>query len=72
MSYLIAFLIGIVIGAVMSRVLLSEQFLVQYNKTNDAVSRNYAAAKALYKAEIYGTEEETETEEDKESEVEDE
>ena len=73
MSYLIAFAVGIVLGVVLSLVLLSEQFLVQYNKTSNIISSNYAAAKAVYKAEIYGTDTESEeTEEAEETESEDE
>ena len=54
MSYLIVLAIGIVIGAGLTKVLLSESMLVRYNKTSNTVSDSYAAAKAVYKAEIYG------------------
>lgn len=68
MSYLIVLAIGIVIGAGLTKVLLSESMLVRYNKTSNTVSDSYAAAKAIYKAEIYGTDTETEATENTESE----
>ena len=66
MSYLIVLVIGIVIGAGLTKVLLSESMLIRYNKTSDTVSGSYAAAKAVYKAEIYGTDttENTESEDE--------
>ena len=68
MSYLIVLAIGIVVGAGLTKVLLSENMLVRYNKTSNTVSDSYAAAKAIYKAEIYGTDTETEATENTESE----
>lgn len=68
MSYLIVLAIGIVVGAGLTKVLLSESMLVRYNKTSNTVSDSYAAAKAIYKAEIYGTDTETEATENTESE----
>lgn len=68
MSYLIVLAIGIVVGAGLTKVLLSESMLVRYNKTSNTVSDSYAAAKAVYKAEIYGTDTETEATENTESE----
>lgn len=68
MSYLIVLAIGIVIGAGLTKVLLSESMLVRYNKTSNTVSDSYAAAKAIYKAEIYGADTETEATENTESE----
>ena len=66
MSYLIAFLIGAVIGTVLTVFLLSPNMLKSYQKTSLTVSDNYAAAKALYNAEVYGTnDKETEEGEEK-------
>lgn len=62
MSYLIVLAIGIVVGAGLTKVLLSESMLVRYNKTSNTVSDSYAAAKAIYKAEIYGTDATEDTE----------
>ena len=69
MSYLIVLAIGIVVGAGLTKVLLSESMLVRYNKTSNTVSDSYAAAKAVYKAEIYGTTEDAENTESEDEEA---
>lgn len=58
MSYLIAFLIGAVIGTALTMFLLSPNMLKNYQKTSLTVSDSYAAAKAVYKAEVYGSDSE--------------
>lgn len=54
MGYWIAFAVGALIGVVLTIVLLSKENLKKYNRVSNTVSDNYAAAKAVYNAEIYG------------------
>lgn len=75
MEYLIAFIIGVAIGVVLTIFLLSPKNLRMYHKLSDNVtdnvSRNYALAKAVYNSEIYGDEKTENNEEEKEGESED-
>ncbi len=54
MSYLIATVIGAAVGVILTCALLSKDMLTRYTKTSVSVSDSYAAAKAVYKAEVYG------------------
>ena len=64
MGYWIAFAVGALIGSVLTVVLLSKENLEKYNRVSNTVSDNYAAAKAVYKAEIYGSQNKNEGEDE--------
>lgn len=54
MSYLIVFVIGILIGVILTNILLSGVVFEKYRETTENISSNYAAAKAVYELEVYG------------------
>lgn len=58
MGNLIAFAVGAAIGSALTAVLLSPENLRKYQKVSNDVSNSYAVAKAVYKSEVYGNENE--------------
>ncbi len=54
MGNIIAFGVGALIGVILTIALLSPENLRKYQRVSNNVESNYAAAKAVYKSEIYG------------------